>query len=423
MTPILVREVAALVLKPRSSAPAAAATSGPAASTSHVRFGDEDLKSGGGGGKSAAAASRGPAKDHARDNARYYGVVTLNQVMLKKEQGEVAAKMVDVYFEVFGDVLGRLPDADEEAEGGSGGEEEGQAKAKEAVPKGKKRARDDGKKVAGKRKGGKAAVEHDDAVNDVDSKLVAAVLTGINRAFPFAKLDDAAFKQRLDTLFRITHTSTFNVSIQALLLIFRVTASKQEMADRFYRALYASMHDPRLAHSSKQALYLNLVFRATKQDRDANRVAAFVKRLIQLLTQMDTTFVLGGLFVVGELLATVHGLRTLVSVPEKVKVDAIREAQKKTAEQDRDARATDPYDGRKRDPKYAHAENSCLWELVSRFGSVRFSATQVDCGTDSASTSSRPRSFHTGTRPSSSTPRPSWPATPSRPHPTWSSTP
>ncbi|GAA5980815.1 hypothetical protein JCM10908_003877 [Rhodotorula pacifica] len=350
MTPILVREVAALVLRPRASVIASA----PAASTSHVRFGDDESA---GKGKSSAA-SAAPVKDHARDNARYYGVTTLNQVMLTKEQGEVAAKMVDVYFEVFSDVLGRLPDVDEHQKASG---DEGAA----AAPKGKKRARDEGKK-AGKKggKGGKQAVEHDDAVNDVDSKLVAAVLTGINRAFPYAKLDDAAFKQRLDTLFRITHQSTFNVSIQALLLIFRVTSNKQEMADRFYRALYASMHDARLAHSSKQALYLNLVFRATKQDKDANRVAAFVKRLIQLLANMDTTFVLGGLFVVGELLATVRGLRTLISVPEKVKLDAVKESQGKLAEKDRDSHATDSYDGRKRDPKYAHAENSCLWELV-----------------------------------------------------------
>ncbi|TKA56439.1 hypothetical protein B0A53_02009 [Rhodotorula sp. CCFEE 5036] len=348
MTPILVREVAALVLRPRASVVASA----PAASTSHVRFGDEE-------GPKKSASSSVPAKDHARDNARYYGVVTLNQVMLKKEQGEVAAKMVDVYFEVFSDVLGRLPDVDED--GKASGDE---AMAAPAAPKGKKRARDEGKKGKKGGKGGKQAVEHDDAVNDVDSKLVAAVLTGINRAFPYAKLDDAAFKQRLDTLFRITHQSTFNVSIQALLLIFRVTSNKQEMADRFYRALYASMHDSRLAHSSKQALYLNLVFRATKQDKDANRVAAFVKRLIQLLGNMDTTFVLGGLFVVGELLATVPGLRTLISVPEKVKLEAVKEAQAKLAEKDRDSHAMDAYDGRKRDPKYAHAENSCLWELV-----------------------------------------------------------
>lgn len=279
---MLVREVSALVLRPRSSLPAA-----PAASSSgHVRFGgdDEDDKK----KKKKASAPTATPKDSARDNARYYGVTTLNQIMLKKEQGEVAGKMVDVYFEVFSDVLGRLPDKDEdEGADGSAGEED--------KPKGKKRARGGDK---GAKKGKQEPPQ--DAVNDVDSKLIAAVLTGINRAFPFAKLDDEAFQRRLDTLFRITHTSTFNVSIQALLLIYHVSSAKREVSDRFYRALYASLHDPRLVHSSKQALYLNLVFRATKQDKDVNRVAAFVKRLIQILGTMETTFVLGALYIVGE---------------------------------------------------------------------------------------------------------------------------
>ena len=84
------------------------------------------------------------------------------------------------------------------------------------------------------------------------------------------------------------------------MLIFHVSSAKRDVSDRFYRTLYTSLHDARLTHSSKQALYLNLVFRATKADKDINRVAAFVKRLIQILAGMDTTFVLGGLFVVGE---------------------------------------------------------------------------------------------------------------------------
>ncbi|BGO99012.1 Ribosome biogenesis protein MAK21 [Rhodotorula toruloides] len=348
MTPILVREVAALVLRPRTSAIAAGT---PAASSSHMRFDDDEDKA-----KQKKAAAAAAVKDHARDNARYYGVVTLNQVMLKKDQAEVAGKMVDVYFEVFSDVLGRLPDKDDEREGSA---DEGDKPAK-----GKKRSR--GGDVKGKKGGKKGGDENgrEDAVDDVDSKLVAAVLTGINRAFPFAKIDDDLLKKRLDTLFRITHTSTFNVSIQALLLIFRVASAKKDILERFYRALYASMHDPRLANSSKQALYLNLLFRATKQDQDVNRVAAFVKRLIQILCGMDTTFVLGGLFIVGELMATVAGLRTLITIPEKTKLAAVSEAQAQLPEAERDSHALDSYDGRKREPKFAHAENSCLWELT-----------------------------------------------------------
>ncbi|GAA5930320.1 hypothetical protein JCM3775_004361 [Rhodotorula graminis] len=382
MTPMLVRETSALVLRPRSAVQAAAPS---AASTSHVRFGglDDDDE----GGKKKKAPATMTVKDAARDNARYYGVTTLNQVMLKKDQGEVAAKMVDVYFEVFSDVLGRLPDEDEDGEGaGSDGEKKAK---KDDKPQGKKRAR--GGFDKGGKKGKGQQEQPQDAVNDVDSKLVAAVLTGINRAFPFAKLEDDAFKRRLDTLFRITHTSTFNVSIQALMLIFHVSSAKRDVSDRFYRTLYTSLHDPRLTHSSKQALYLNLVFRATKVDKDVNRVAAFVKRLIQILAGMDTTFVLGGLFVVGELLSTTAGLRALLTVPEKAKIAEVAEATKKQGE-NADEHAADHYDGKKREPKYAHAENSCLWELapllshwhptVSAYASALLDGDSLSAATD-----------------------------------------
>lgn len=66
-----------------------------------------------------------------------------------------------------------------------------------------------------------------------------------------------------------------------------------------------------------------------------------------------------------QLLATVTGLRTLLTVPEKTKLATVAEASK-AAGADADERATDRYDGRKREPRFAHAENSCLWELVRR---------------------------------------------------------
>jgi ribosome biogenesis protein MAK21 len=100
--------------------------------------------------------------------------------MLNKEQGDVAGKMIDVYFEVFGDVLGRLPEKKEDE---SDAEEE---QKKEKKPeKGQKRKRGDKADKGG-------AQTSPAAVGEMDSKLVAAVLTGINRAFPFATIDDEA---------------------------------------------------------------------------------------------------------------------------------------------------------------------------------------------------------------------------------------
>lgn len=64
-------------------------------------------------------------------------------------------------------------------------------------------------------------------------------------------------------------------------------------------------------------------------------------------------------------MATVAGLRTLITIPEKTKLAAVSEAQAQLPEAERDSHALESYDGRKREPKFAHAENSCLWELVS----------------------------------------------------------
>lgn len=120
----------------------------------------------------------------------------------------------------------------------------------------------------------------------------------------------SSLNKHIDTLFLITHTSTFNISLQALLLIQQISSSlsspsslTSSITDRYYRTLYASLHDPRLAASSKQAMYLNLLFKSLKADRDIGRVKAFVRRFVQILVSGGgggTEFVAGGLYLLGE---------------------------------------------------------------------------------------------------------------------------
>lgn len=125
--------------------------------------------------------------------------------------------------------------------------------------------------------------------------------------------------KHIDTLFLITHKSTFNISLQALVLLQQISASlsstpspssvssaAKSIIDRYYRTLYSSLHDPRLASSSKQAMYLNLLFKSIKADAasaDLERVKALVRRFVQLLVSggsAATEFVAGGLFLLGE---------------------------------------------------------------------------------------------------------------------------
>ena len=146
----------------------------------------------------------------------------------------------------------------------------------------------------------------------------------------------ASFAGYLNTLFKITHIGTFNTSIQALALIFQVSQAQaritpstsassstpnahgaggavKSVTDRFYRTLYDSLLDPRLLSSSKQTMYLNLLFGAMKADEEINRVMAFVKRLCQLFGLMGVPFLSGALFLLGEVSCPLFSMRARVS--------------------------------------------------------------------------------------------------------------
>lgn len=113
----------------------------------------------------------------------------------------------------------------------------------------------------------------------------------------------------MNTLFLITHTGSFNTTIQALQLVFQIcsqtlaestSSSSKNSIDRFYRTMYESLFDIRLMTSSKQAMYLNLMFKALKADTQITRVMAFVKRLLQGLGMHQPPFICGALYCLGE---------------------------------------------------------------------------------------------------------------------------
>ncbi|CAK7203332.1 RNA-binding ribosome biosynthesis protein mak21 [Sporothrix eucalyptigena] len=312
--------------------------------------------------------------------AKYYGINTLNQTILSTKEPAIADTLVHVYFELFltllkSGALGAIDIPGAESLG-----ENGAAKGNNAKDKKKwKRAYHDKAKDPKK---GAAADKNEGIEKDVSEKLVSALLTGVNRAIPFANTDNTTLEKHLDTLFRITHSSNFNTSIQALMLVQQVAGSKQLSVDRFYRTLYESLLDPRLVTSSKQGMYLNLLYRALKNDIDVRRVKAFVKRMLQIATLHQPPFICGILFLVVELETTFPDLKALLNEPEfddedeeeyyrdvPEEADEQAEAEKKAAEEAAEAakknRAT--YDGRKRDPSYSNAQNSCLWEILPYF--------------------------------------------------------
>lgn len=113
--------------------------------------------------------------------AQYYAACFLNQVMLSHDEAELATKLITIYFSFF--------------------------------------------RLCVKKK-------------DVESKMLGALLSGVNRAYPYTKTGDETVREQLDTLFKVVHIVKFSTAVQALMLLFQVMDSQQSVSDRYYVALY-----------------------------------------------------------------------------------------------------------------------------------------------------------------------------------------
>ena len=182
MKGVIVREIRALVFRLPAST-AAQATPTDATKPTHIRF-DES--------SSGKTKTKSKEKEKTSDgglarwnsHAWYYASVTLNQVVLTPSAADraVARTLVDMYFEMFEEILGSKHDDDD------GSEDEGPKKGKGKDLKGKgKDASDVKQKKKQKRKEVKGEAGFSE-VEDSSSRLIGAILTGVNRALPFAQM-------------------------------------------------------------------------------------------------------------------------------------------------------------------------------------------------------------------------------------------
>ncbi|KAJ5656050.1 hypothetical protein N7507_008000 [Penicillium longicatenatum] len=284
-------------------------------------------------------------------HAKYYAIITLNQTVLSTKEQKVAGQLLDIYFSMFVTLLKPQTSTQPSYKGKQNGKKGPKGKA---PPKGEK---------------GEAQTD------EMREKLTSGVLTGVNRAYPFTDSDSDRLSKHIDTLFRITHSSNFNTSIQALMLIQQLTASHQVGNDRFYRTLYESLLDPRVITSSKQSLYLNVLFKALKNDLNVRRVKAFVKRIVQVLGLHQPAFVCGVFYLIRELEKTFTSLSSLFDQPQANDSDdeeVFRDVPDEDDEQPEPTpvvettprKSANVYDPRKRDPEHSNADKTCLWELL-----------------------------------------------------------
>lgn len=236
------------------------------------------------------------------------------------------------------------------------------------------------------------------------SRLLSALLTGINKALPYLQNAESLGKY-VDPLFRIVHTATsFSTATQALMLLSHLALSagsaerkahgksseanvveESQIVKRYYRALYAKLLSEQvdfiifncfiliiisrswffvlfyqITSRSKNTLFLNLLYRSIKGDPLHNRAMAFMKRLLMCATQSVPSIAAGLLFLISEILKVRPSLKACMA-------DTPEAAHAQSGELDKDGEVgfLGNFNVLKREPEFAYTPDAqpSLWEM------------------------------------------------------------
>ena len=320
------------------------------------------------------------------ESAQYYLTIFLTQVALGRGDSKLARDLVQIYFSFLQKLL--------------------ESKNEEESKKQKKKKRKLRKlaKTGAPRKVG-AEGSHTATPSKVlhlkvksqklNSKMLTALLTGVSRAFPYLeKKDVALFESQMDAFYNVIFKASFNKACHALSLLLKIMTAEGRITDKFYETLYQVMINPELKSSSKQALFLNVLYGAIRQDKMITRVRAFLKRLLQVTLHMEKpAFACAALVVTSEALRLHEEARDMILVSERPPPAKVSEQEEDTgvmipmetdldderkkqleqleklglgADEKEDAKkpTSNIYNPLSAKPLHCHADNSCAWELT-----------------------------------------------------------
>lgn len=61
---------------------------------------------------------------------------------------------------------------------------------------------------------------------------MSVLLIGIKRAFPFAEMKSEKISEHINTMYRLVHIASFNISLHALTLLYQVSLQDNNLNDR-----------------------------------------------------------------------------------------------------------------------------------------------------------------------------------------------
>jgi len=164
-------------------------------------------------------------------------------------------------------------------------------------------------------------------------------------------------------------------------------------ADRFYRTLYELLQKVHMSKANSLDDYFGMVFKAIKADDSVPRCIAFIKRLLQMSFLNEANFIAASLLIISEIIKlrsdiklalfpfgntevivkeAAEGSTSLVKLDQAGSDDDEEErfidVDKVMAPPKTEVQKTvysDKYDPHKREPKFANADNSSLFELAA----------------------------------------------------------
>ncbi|XP_041015065.1 uncharacterized protein C4F10.09c [Juglans microcarpa x Juglans regia] len=272
-------------------------------------------------------------RPHLGLRAKYHAVNFLSQVRLsQKGDGPIVAKrLIDVYFGLFKVLI---------TEAGTGADQKIDKSGKALDKKAQGYHKDS--------KGSRVKSSSETHI-ELDSRLLSALLTGVNRAFPYVLSNEAddIIEVQTPMLFQLVHSKNFSVGVQALMLLDKISSKNQIASDRFYRALYAKLLLPAALNSSKAEMFIGLLLRAMKSDVNLKRVAAFAKRVLQVALQQPPQYACGCLFLLSEVFKARPPLWNMVLQNESIdeELEHFEDVIEETAEEPSTAAKEEENDG------------------------------------------------------------------------------
>lgn len=191
--------------------------------------------------------------------AVYNGMIFLNQLQLSRNDGKLPGELLQTYFKVFDLVV--LQTTTKPASNNNN-------------------------------------ENHSTDDDPIKSRLLSAILSGVNRAHPYL-VDDTTMQEHIDALFRISHVSPPNARTQSLLLLFQLTDTGTRQ--RFYRALYATITAEMFQSGKHLTMYFNLLYKALKHETDVSRLMSFCKRLFCMVVHAHSPVVASVIFLLNEI--------------------------------------------------------------------------------------------------------------------------